>query len=139
MIIFPLGASIKLFFVGYCAAGHSNRYNTAVARPKRKPLCRLESGVSPCVCAGLCVPLCFIVVPLSLVPSDNFHVEQHVLQAARFVASSVCLTQHSSSRSRGWLTRYSLTITRNTTTEHVKKNRKRFSVGHGNRKSPAEN
>ena len=37
------------------------------------------------------------------------------------VASSVCLTQHSSNRSTGWLTRYSLKITRNTTTEHVKK------------------
>ena len=62
VINFPLGASIKLFFVGYCAAGHSNRYNTAVARSKRTPLCGLESGVSLCVC-GLCVPLCFIVVP----------------------------------------------------------------------------
>ena len=80
VINFPLGASIKLFFVGYCAAGHSNRYNTAVARPKWKPLCGLESGVSPCLCAGLSVPLCFIVVPLSLAPSDNFHVEQRVYE-----------------------------------------------------------
>ena len=75
---FPLGASIKLFFVGYRAAGDSNLYNAAVARPKRKLLCRLESGVSPCVRAG--VPLCFIVVPLSLAPSDNFHVEQRVYE-----------------------------------------------------------
>ena len=29
---------------------------------------------------GLCVPLCFIVVPLSLAPSDNFHVEQRVYE-----------------------------------------------------------
>ena len=80
VIHFPLDASIKLFFVGYCAAGHSNRYNTAVARPKRKLLCGLESGVSPCVCAGLCVPLCFIVVPLSLAPSDHFRVDQLVYE-----------------------------------------------------------
>ena len=53
MISFPLGASIKLFFVGYYAAEHITRYNTAVARPKRKPLCRLESGISPCVCGPL--------------------------------------------------------------------------------------
>ena len=79
---FPLGASIKLFFVGYCAAGDSNLYNAAVARPKRKLLCGLESGVSPCVCAGLCVSLCFIVVPLSLAPSDNFHVEQRVYEVS---------------------------------------------------------
>ena len=62
VINFPLGASIKLFFVGYCAAGHSNRDNTAVARSKRKPLCGLESGVSLCVCAAfafLCVSLSF--------------------------------------------------------------------------------